>query len=123
MPGIQPNKSWFRYVDNAGRNWGIQADTDWGAVAASGLAAFNSTDPPFGPQSRRHHVRKAIYRDPVTFRARVLPVGTVAADAALPATLAVVIQGQVTTVTYNLSGRVPEKLSVPQTSRHLIDTP
>lgn len=119
----QPNKSWFRYADNAGRNWAIQADTTWGANAASGLAAFNAADAPFGPQSRRHHVRKAVYRDPATFRVRVLPVGTVAADAALPATLAVLIQGQAATVTYGFAGRIPEKLAVAGASRHDPDTP
>ena len=118
----QPNRSWFRYVDDAGRNWGIQADTTWGGTAASGLAAFNSADPPFGPNSRKHHPRKVVYRDPATFRARILPVGTAAASAALPATLAVLIQGQVATVTYNLSARIPEKLSIPQASRHVDDT-
>ena len=123
MPGIQANKQWYRYVDNAGRNWAIQADQDWGNSASSGLAAFNSTDPPFGPQSRRHRTRKVIYRDPTTFRSRVLPVGTVAADAALPATLSVVIPGIATGVLYDLSGRVPEKLSIAQTSRNLIDHP
>lgn len=119
----QLNKSWFRYVDDSGRNWAIQADTTWGGNVASGLAAFNGADPPFGPQSRNHHVRKVVYRDPATFRARVLPVGTPAAMAALPATLAVGIPGQVATVTYNLSARIPEKLRIAQASRHLGDTP
>lgn len=121
MPATQANRQWFRYVDDAGRNWAIQADQDWGLNAASGLAAFNAADPPFGPQSRRHHVRKAIYRDATTFRSRSLPVGTAAASAALPATLAVVIPGETAAVTYALAGRVPEKLLIPAASRNLSD--
>lgn len=117
----QPNRSWFQYTDDRARTWAIQADTTWGANADSGLAAFDSADPPFGPQSRTHHVRKVIYRDPTTFRTRVLPVGTPAAFAALPATLDAVIHGSATAVTYNLAGTIPEKLRIASTSRHDTD--
>jgi hypothetical protein len=119
----QPNKQWFRYVTDGGINVAIQADQDWGVNAASGLTAFNATDVPFGPQTRTHHLRKAVYRDAVTFRTVVHPVGTAAALAALPATLQVFVPGNAAAVTYNLSQRRPEKLRIPGPSRNLTDHP
>lgn len=121
MAADQRNLKWYRYVDNAGRNWAIRADAAWGDSTDSGLAAFNPADPPFGPQTRRHHPRKAIYTDSTTFRQFVGIVGTTAADAALPSTHAVHVPGNTALVTYNLTGRVPEKLQVAQTSRNLAD--
>src|ERR1700749_1021210 len=101
----EPNKQWFRYVSDAGVNFGIMADQDWGLNAASGLAAFNASDPPFGPQSRTHRLRHAVYRDPATFRTVKHPVGTAAAFAALPSTISVQLPGSVTAETYNLAQR------------------
>ena len=117
----EPNKQWFRYVSDAGQNFGIMADQDWGLSAASGLAAFNSADPAWGPQSRMHRVRKAVYRDPATFRIRKLPVGTTAAFSALPATISVSLPNTTTPETYNLAQRVPEKTRIPGPSRNLSD--
>lgn len=117
----EPNRQWYRYVSDAGVNFGIMADQDWGNNAASGLAAFNATDPAFGPQSRMHRVRHAIYRDPATFRIKRLPVGTAAAFAALPATLSVPLPGSATPETYNLAVRQPEKMRIPGPSRNLPD--
>lgn len=119
----QANKQWFRYVTDGGINCGVQADQDWGNNAASGLAAFNSADMPFGPQSRMHHTRHAVYRDPTTFRSVKHPVGTTAAMTALPATVQVFVPGNATAVTYNLAQRIPEKLRIPGPSRNLTDHP
>jgi hypothetical protein len=121
MAADQRNLKWYRYVDDGGRNWAIRADAAWGDSADSGLAAFNSADPPFGRQTRRHTPRKAVYRDPSTFRSFVSAVGTPAAFAALPATHDVHVPGEVAAVTYNLSARIPEKLQIPQASRPLAD--
>jgi hypothetical protein len=117
----EPNKQWFRYVTDGGINTGIMADQDWGVNAASGLTTFNATDIAFGPQSRQHRTRKAIYRDPATFRTKHVPVGTAAAFAALPATLSVPLPGSSTSETYNLASRVPEKMRIPGPSRNLPD--
>lgn len=117
------NLQWFRYVSDGGTNFGIQADQDWGVTPGSGLASFNSADPAWGPQSRLHSVRKAVYRDPVTFRTVTHPVGTAAAFAALPATISVPLPGTATPVTYNLSRRQPEKMRIPGPSRNLPDRP
>lgn len=119
----QRNLQWFRYVTDGGVNMAVMADQDWGVNVASGLTAFNAADPPFGPQSRTHHLRKAVYRDPTTFRSVIHPVGTAAALAALPATLQVPVPGNTTLVTYNLAQRRPEKLRIPGPSRNLTDHP
>lgn len=119
----QANKQWFRYVTNSGVNMAIMADQDWGLNAASGLTTFNSADPPFGPQSRAHHVRKIVYIDPVTFRKRVLPVGTTTAVAGLPATLTVALPGSATSATYNIGPNIAEKLRRPAPSHNLQDHP
>jgi hypothetical protein len=117
----QRNMQWYRYVGDAGTNYGIMADKQWGDNAASGLTTFNSADPPFGPQSTQHRVRKAVYRDATTFRTVAHPVGTAAAFAALPSTLNVTIVGSATPVSYSLARRIPEKLRIPGPSRGLTD--
>jgi hypothetical protein len=117
----QKNRSWFRYVDDQARNWALMADTDWGENAASGLAAFNAADPPFGKQTRLHHPRRITYMDPVTFRTFVGVVGTSGAIAGLPATLAVFVPGNDTAILYSKGSLTGEKLQTPRASRHLAD--
>ncbi|HEX8838149.1 MAG TPA: hypothetical protein VF748_14505 [Candidatus Acidoferrum sp.] len=119
----EPNRQWYRYVTDGGVNMGIVADQDWGNNAASGLTAFNASDPAFGPQSRNHRLRHAVYVDPATFRTKRVPVGTTAAFAALPATLSVPLPGSATPETYNLSLRYGEKMRIPKPSRNLVDRP
>jgi hypothetical protein len=121
MAAVQRNFKWYRYVDEDGRNWGIRADQDAGDIAAFGLTAFNSADPPFGPQSRLHHPRKRVYVDATTFRKRVVIVGTSAAQATVPLTMTVSVPGETATVTYDKSVIIAEKLQVPGASRQLID--
>ena len=121
MAATQRNFKWYRYVDDSGRNWAIRADADWGDSGASGLAAFNTADQPFGPQTKRHHPRFAVYQDPTTFRIFRGVVGTAAAYAALAATHDVVIPGEVAAVTYNLADQIPERLQKPKASRNLGD--
>lgn len=121
MAADQRNFKWYRYVDDSARNWAIRADSNWGDNTDSGLATFNVDDPPFGPQSKRHHPRKAVYRDSTTFRVVVLVMGTAAAYAAAPSTVAIHVPGETATVTYSLVDKVPEKLQLPQTSRNLAD--
>lgn len=120
---VERNLQWYRYQSDGGVNFGIMADQDWGNTAGSGLTTFNASDPAWGPQSRLHRVRKAIYRDPVTFRTVTHPVGTAAAFAALPNTINVPLPGAAGTTVYNLASRVPEKMRIPGPSRNLADRP
>lgn len=116
------NFQWYQYTDNKSRTWALRADKTMGDNAAFGLGAFDPADPPFGPQSRRHSPRKAVYQDPATFRTRVVIVGTSAALATLPATISVEVPGSATNVTYNLAGDLPEKLQTAKASRNLADS-
>lgn len=121
MAADQRNFKWYRYTDDSARNWAIRADAAWGDSVDSGLGAFVDTDPPFGPQSRRHHPRFVTYVDPTTFRTFRGVVGTLAAFAAVPATHDVHVPGEVAVVTYNLSARTGEKLQIPSVSRNNAD--
>ena len=114
----QRNLQWYRYVGDKGTNYAIMADKQWGDSAGSGLTTAQTTDIPFGPQTRLHHTRKVIYQDPVTFRTVKHPVGTVAAYGAAPSTINVSIVGSATPVTYNLSQSIPEKLRQPKATSH-----
>lgn len=118
---VQRNFQWYRYVDDSARNWAIRADKDNGDNASFGMAAFNAADPPFGRQTVRHRPRFVIYQDNATFRTVRVVCGTAAAFAAAPATLSVSVPGDATAVTYNLAGKVGEKLQVPKASRNADD--
>lgn len=115
----QRNFKWYQYTDNKARTWAIRADAEAGDNAAFGLGAFSANDPPFGPQSRRHQPRRAVYQDTTTFRTRVVVVGT--PTATVPLTLLVSVPGDGATVTYNLAGDLPEKLQTAKASRNLAD--
>jgi len=121
MAATQKNFKWYRYVDDTTRNWALRADADWGDSTASGLAAFNAADPPFGRQTRRHHPRYVVYQDPTTFRTFKGVVGTPTAYGALASTHDVIVPGETAAVTYNLADKVPEKLQIPKTARNLDD--
>jgi hypothetical protein len=117
----EANKQWFRYVSDGGQNFGVLVDQDMGNNASFGLASFNAADPAWGPQSTQHRLRHAVYIDPATFRTKTVVVGTVAALASVPATLAVSLPGSATTETYNLKRRVGEKMRIPGPTRNLPD--
>lgn len=118
---VQRNFKWYRYIDDKARNWALRADAEMGDNTSFGLLAFDATDPPFGPQSRRHVPRRVVYQDPSTFRTRVVVCGSSAALAAAPATISVSVPGNTAAVTYNLAGSLPEKLQTAKTSRPLAD--
>jgi hypothetical protein len=117
----QPNRSWFEYTSDAGAKFSIMTDPDWGQNAASGLAAFVSSDPAWGPQSRFHRLRHVIYKDPATLRTARFIFGTTAAYGAAPATQSVFIPGNVAAVVYNLASRQPERMRIAGPSAMKID--
>lgn len=121
MAADQKNFKWYQYIDDSGREWAVRADAAWGDNAASGLAAFDPTNAPFGPESARHRTRKVMYRDPSTFRTYTQKVGTAAAFAAAPATFDVHVPGIVGLITYNLAAKIGEKLQIAQVARNAID--
>jgi hypothetical protein len=111
------NFNWFRYVDDSALNWAVRADAAWGALAASGLAAFNAADPVWGRQTRRRSIRSATYQDAVTFRTVKLPFGTAAAFAAAPATYTVYDPGLETGIVYSLKRKTAERKPTPAAVR------
>jgi hypothetical protein len=124
MPAEQRNLQWYRYVDDNGANRAIMTEKDWGDSTASGCTTIAGGETVFGAQSKTHHTRKVVYRDPTTFRIIKYVVCTAAAYAALPTTQQVWVPGLATQVTYNLQQRIPEKQRIPtSTSFNKIDHP
>lgn len=124
MPAEQRNLQWAHYVDDNGAARAIMGELDWVTSASSGCTNIAGGEVVFGPQTKTHHVRHVIYRDPTTFRTVRYPVCTAAAFAALPTTALVWVPGLATQVSYNLAAKIPEKQRIPQAaSRNLIDHP
>lgn len=120
---VQRNYNYFAYVSDTGTTYALRADEDWGNAAASGGASAAGQDP-YGRATRRRAPRKAIYRDPTTFRTFSGPVFTAAAYAALnpgASTYAVSVPGNVGTVTYTLVKLVPEKIPTTVVGRQDVD--
>jgi len=115
VPAVQRNFNYFAYDSDDGFTYCMRADQDWGNAAASGGAAC-AGESAYGRATARRSPRKAIFRDPTTFRTVTEPVFTTAAFAALivgTSTLAVSVPGLATTVTYTLVKKVGER--VPST--------
>lgn len=114
-----PNRTYYKYVDDAAVNWNVPGDTAWGAAAASGGTAAGAF-PAWGRNTKRRHVRYVVFQDPSSFRTRKLIVYTAAAFTALTSasTLAVQLPGASTAVTYNLIAKIPEKQPLKFTGRH-----
>lgn len=101
--------AYFRYTANDGSFWAVKADADWGALASSGLAAFNAADP-LWPSGARYRLRKCILVDPTTGLKTTRPTGTVAATANTPGTVInSVVRGSAGTVAYTSSGMIDER--------------
>jgi hypothetical protein len=114
-----PNRTYYHYVDEQGINWNVPGDTVWGAAAASGGSAAGAY-PAWGRNTKRRHVRYAVFQDPTSFRTRKMIVYTAAAFTALTSasTLAVQLVGASTPVTYKLIAKIPEKQPLQFTGRH-----
>lgn len=110
MPtGDATDFAYFDYTDDTGAHWQVKTDKDWGALAASGLAARDATKPVF-PHSPRWRTRKAILQDAVSGRTTSRPTGTVAATANTPGTaIDIKVRGASGVVTYSSIGMQPEK--------------
>ena len=112
MPAVQRNFDYFAYESDDATTYCLRADEDWGNNAASGGAACAGA-PAYGRATSRRAPRKAIYRDPQTFRTFTEPVFTPTAYAALTvgtSTWAVNVPGLATTVSYTLVKKVPERI-------------
>lgn len=100
---------WFRYTANDGTFWSVRADKEWGALAASGLAAYNAADPVW-PSSKRMRLRRCLLNDPVTGITTKRTQGTVAATAGVAGTVITdYVRGSAGLNTFNSIGYVPER--------------
>jgi len=112
--GPQPNFNYSQYVSGDGTTYCLKASQEWISYTGNpGASAACTGQPAYGRASRRSSPRKAVYRDPATFRTRTVPVFTQAALDALTigtSTIDVPVQGSATAVTYTLVHKVGEKI-------------
>lgn len=100
---------YFRYTADDGSHWTVKCDKDWGALAASGLAAFNAADPVW-PASARYKTRKVVLQDLVSSRRTTRILGAAGAAAGVKgATVATVARGATGTYTLTSLGPIGEK--------------
>jgi hypothetical protein len=100
---------WFRYTADDGSFWAVRADKEWGALAASGLAAFNAADPAW-PSSKRYRRRKCLLNDPVTGITTSRTIGTVGATAGVAGTaITDYVRGSAGLNSFNSIGKVNER--------------
>src|ERR1700686_2927223 len=124
MARNQKNFKYFLYVDDNAFSWNVRGEDGGAGTAVDGHAAFDATKPVFGRTSRRRHPRYIVAQDPVTFRTIKFVVYTAAAYAALAGgtAIAVTVPGLATTVNYNVSEKIGEKMPIAKTSRELADS-
>lgn len=122
MAANQKNSKLYQYTDDNAVNWSVRGPIDTGINAVDGNQPL-STDPVWGKQTLRRHVRMAIFQDPSTFRTVRFPVFTAAAFTALVAgaTIARNVEGETATVNYDFVEKIAEKQPVPHPSRNLAD--
>ena len=117
MAAFEDNRVYSDYVSDDGVTYSIPTLAAFAAQATLALTT-TSSHVPYGPQSRRHKTRKAIYADLTAPGRKVTaPVGTAAAYATLFATLSGTpdtfprrIRGEVAAKTYTLVALTPEKV-------------
>src|SRR5689334_15868160 len=109
---VQRNWNYFTYVSDNGNNYAVRADQDWGNNVLFGGAAAGGNQA-YGAQTTRRSPRRAIFRDPTTFRTVSGPVFTAAAYAALvvgTTTYDVALPGNAGTTAYTLVKKTPERI-------------
>jgi hypothetical protein len=123
MAADQRNFQVFTYEDDNAVTWNKRGMLNAAVNAIDGSAALTAGAPMWPARSRRFHTREAVFYDPTTFRTVRFPVYTAAAYAAIDGTttLALHVEGNTGTVTYNLAEKIPEKQPVAKTTRQLAD--
>jgi len=123
MSADQPNKAYQLYVDDDGGQWNVFAGTGGPISGIDGHAAFDPTKPVWGRQTKRRHVRSAVFQDPTTFRVVKGVIFTPTAYSAIAPgdTVAVHVPGETATVTYTLSDKIPERTPKAKASRNDAD--
>jgi len=123
MAADQPNFQLFTYVDDGGVSWNKRGFDGGPAAAVDGHSAFGA-HPNWGRETPRHSVRKIVYTDPTTFRTVRAVFYTAAAYNAVVIgtdTIAVHVQGEVATVAYTATKRIPERQPSAKAARQDAD--
>jgi len=122
MAADQRNSQLFTYVDENGVSWNKRGPINAAINAVDGSSAFNAANP-LWTDSKARRCRKAVFQDPTTFRTVRFPVFTHAAYAALTSasTIALHVEGETATVTYQLADTIPERVRKVKASRNLVD--
>jgi hypothetical protein len=123
MARNQRNFRFWKYVDDNGFEWSLRGESGGAGAGVDGNAANDLADPVFGRQTLRRHPRFVVAQDPVTFRTIKFVVYTLAAFAAIAGgdVIAVQVAGLATTVNYNVSRKIGEKMPIGSASRNLAD--
>lgn len=106
------NFNYFSYVSDDGTTYNLKGDAVWGAAAASGGAAAGA-HPAYGRASRRRAPRKAIFRDPTSFRTFTGTIYTAAAFTAInigSTTVTRQLPGASTGVVFTCIKKIAEKI-------------
>lgn len=125
MAADQRNFDYSQYASDDGTTYCLKADANM--IATSGLGGTACTgQPAYGRATTRRSPRKAIYRDPTTFRTLTTPVFTASDYAALTvgtSTVSVHVPGNTAAVTYTLVKKVPERIPSTVIGRQDTDHP
>jgi len=119
----QKNFSYFLYTDDNAVDWDVFGEDGGPATGVDGHTT-DFTHPVWGRNTRRRHVRYAVYQDASSFRTVKCIIYTPTAFAAISAgdTVSVLVPGSATGVTYTLAAKINERQPIPKTSRHLAET-
>lgn len=123
MPGNRKNFSYFTYTDDNAVDWNLRGEDGGAGSSVDGHSAFTAGAPVWTSNTKRHHVRYVEATDSATFRKIRFVVYTPTAFAAIAGgdAITVPVPGTATTVTYNVSAKIPERQPLAAASRHLAD--
>jgi hypothetical protein len=120
----QRNFQLYTYVDGNGVSWNKRGEASAPRNAIDGHAVFVGGQPAWGRETRRHRVRKVIFRDPTTFRTKTAVIYTPTAFNAVvlgTTTLAELIEGETGTVNYVAYAQIEEKQPSVGAARQLAE--
>jgi hypothetical protein len=124
MAADQRNLQMFLYTDDDAAQWNVMMDNGADCAAVNPTrTAFDASKPVWDRQTRRNHVRKAVFQDPTTYRTRTCVIADPTDYAAITSatTIAVHVPGEVATVTYELKSKNAERKARAKTSRNDAD--
>ena len=122
MPVNEPNLSYFEYEDDNGAMWNVFG-ADGGPASAVDGHTTDYTNPVWGRQTKKRHVRYAEYQNATDFRKVRCIIYTPTAFAAISPgdSVTVPTPGTATDQTYVLSAKIAERQPIAKVSRHLAD--